>query len=62
MPNLYVFFYRDFITEERHTEYITAETVDSAIEQYRAITLSKGIRFPMIIRVTEYQRVRTYNL
>ena len=62
MPNLYVFFYRDLNNGERHTEYITAETVESALEQYRTINLSKGIRFPMIIRVTEYQRVRIYKL
>lgn len=55
MSNLFVIFYRDLVTEITGTEYIQAQSSDEALKVFKITCPSK---YPYIIRVTEYTKVR----
>lgn len=58
MPNLFVIFYRDLVTEKTGTEYIQAQSIDAALEVFKITCPSK---YPYIIRTTEYQKIQVIN-
>jgi hypothetical protein len=57
MDELFVIFYRDVNTEKTHTEYLAANTLKFAMEQFHQILQVKGIQYYFIIRVTQYLKV-----
>ena len=61
MNGLFVIFYFDE-QQKSHTEYIVANTLTYALEQFNQIMQIKGIKKPKIKRMTEYEKKCCVNL
>ncbi len=61
MKGLYLFAYYDD-ENKMQTEYISAETIEYATEQFYKITEKNNIKYPIVKRVTVYERVKVINL
>ena len=61
MNSLYVIYYHDD-NQKGQTEYLSANTLVFALEQFNQIMQIKSIKKPKIIRMTQYDKVSCVNL